>query len=52
MIMKKVMLFIPFLFLSFLGKAQIVYTTNNQFAADVIVYETNNQFAADWIIYK
>ena len=32
--------------------AQLIYSTNNQFSADVSVYVTDNQFSADLIVFK
>ena len=32
--------------------AQQVYSTNNQFSADVSVYVTDNQFSADLLVFK
>ena len=33
-------------------KSQIIFSTNNQFAADVNVYVTDNQFSADLVVYR
>ena len=32
--------------------AQLIYSTNNQFSADVSVYVTDNQFSADLLVFK
>ena len=40
------------IFTSSSNHAQLVYSTNNKFAADVSVYVTDNKFSADLLVFK
>jgi hypothetical protein len=49
--MKNIILILS-IFVTLPISAQIIYSTNNQYAADILVYVTNNQYAADLIVFK
>jgi hypothetical protein len=50
--MNKILFLLISMCLSTSIKSQIIFSTNNQFAADVNVYVTDNQFSADLVVYR